>query len=292
MSNEKLLEEIIDISNLEMAFKQVKKNKGCPGVDNMSILEFEKYMSKNLGALVEDIKSETYKPLPVKIVEIPKDNGSKRMLGIPTVKDRFVQQAISQVLTKIFDPKFSNNSYGFRPRIGAHDALIQAEKYVQKGKEYIVDIDLEKYFDTVNRDKLMYLLSCKISDSRVLRLVSKFLKAGMLQGSSDIDNGKGVPQGGPLSPLLSNIYLDPLDKILEERGQDFCRYADDLQVYCKTRQGAMRVLAGLIRLLESNKFQLKVNQEKSTFRHATDSKFLGYGFRKDETINKLVLSIH
>lgn len=292
-NNNQLLEQILEHDNMHLAIKQVKKNKGSAGIDghNTDVLDrFKK--NENLHNLITSILCGEYKPSPVKIVEIPKDDGGVRMLGIPTVYDRVVQQAINQILTKTFDTQFSNYSYGFRPQKSAHDALIQAEKYVNEGREYIVDIDLSKYFDTINRDKLMYLLTRQISDSRVLNLISKFLKAGMLRGATLELNKRGVPQGSPLSPLLSNIYLDVLDKELEKRGVKFCRYADDIQIYATSLRGAYRQMESTITFLESKKLKLKVNTSKSAVKTLEESKFLGYSFRRNKETNEIELTIH
>lgn len=238
--------------------------------------------------MLEELKSGTYKPSPVKMVEIPKPDGGVRMLGIPTVKDRVIQQAINQVLTKIYDKEFSKYSYGFRPGIGAHDALIQAEKYVQSTTNYVVDIDLSKFFDTINRDKLMVLLKRNIKDKELLRLINKYLNSGMIKGEQLMKSLEGTPQGSPLSPLLSNIFLDQIDKELERRNIRFVRYADDIQIYVGSLRSGYRVMEKTIKLLECKRYGLKVNKDKSAVRKPNESKFLGYSFvwnYKEENYN-------
>lgn len=224
---ENLMEQILAKNNLNQAYLQVYRNKGSHGIDKMTVEELKGYLKKNKETVLQELLNETYKPKPVLMVEIPKDDGSMRMLGIPTVVDRLVQQAISQVLTKIFDKTFSESSYGFRPNRNAHQAIKQAKIYINDGYKYVVDIDMAKYFDTVNHDKLMFLLTKEIKDSRVLRLIRKFLKGGIVKNGKLEPTNIGVPQGSPLSPILSNIYLNEIDKELEKRGHKFCRYADD-----------------------------------------------------------------
>lgn len=291
-NNKELLEEIISIENMKLAIKQVKKNKGSAGVDGIVVEKLDRFSNERiLQDLINTIRNGKYKPSPVKVVEIPKDDGGVRMLGIPTVYDRVVQQAINQILTKIFDPQFSNYSYGFRQNISAHDALIQAEKYVREGREYIVDIDLSKYFDTINKDKLMALLKLQIKDRNVLLLISKFLKSGMSKSYVYYENKTGVPQGSPLSPLLSNIYLDVLDKELEKRNVKFCRYADDIQIYATSLRGAYRQMENTIKVIEGKKLKLKVNVVKSDVKTIETSKFLGYTFRRNKK-GIIELAIH
>lgn len=288
-----LMNEILDLSNISLAVKRIKSNKGSAGIDGMKVRELDKYVnSKEFPILLEKIRDGKYKPKPVKMVEIPKPDGGVRMLGIPTVIDRVIQQAISQVLTKIYDYQFSEYSYGFRPNRGAHDALVQAEKYVADGSIYIVDIDLSKFFDTINRDKLMNLLKKEIKDISVLRLINKYLFSGMMKGNQFTTTRAGTPQGSPLSPLLSNIYLDQIDKILEQRGIKFCRYADDIQIYATSIRSAYRILEKTIKLIESNRYQLKVNIEKSAVKEINESKFLGYSFRRIYKTDETVLCIH
>ncbi len=226
------------------------------------------------------------------MVEIPKPDGGIRMLGIPTVIDRVIQQAISQILTKIYDSQFSEYSYGFRPNRGAHDALVQAEKYVGDKSIYVVDIDLSKFFDTINKDKMMSLLQKEIKDISVLRLINKYLQAGILKGNQLIKSQEGTPQGSPLSPLLSNIYLDQVDKELERRQIRFVRYADDIQIYARSIKSAYRIKENTIRLIESNRIKLKVNQQKSAVKKLNEAKFLGYSFRREFYTWKIKLCLH
>lgn len=226
-NTEKLLERIVNKRNLYEAYKRVKKNKGSHGIDGMSVDELLPYLQGNVSSLISSLLSGEYKPQPVRRVEIPKPNGGVRLLGIPTVVDRLIQQAISQVLNEIFDKDFSENSYGFRRTRSAHIALKQAKKYIDGGNKYVVDMDLEKFFDTVNHDILMALLARKIKDKRVLKLIRRYLNSGIMINGVVVRLEDGTPQGGPLSPLLSNILLDELDKELENRGHSFCRYADD-----------------------------------------------------------------
>jgi len=289
-----LMNKILDHDNLTLAIKRVRSNKGSAGIDNMSIKEMDKFVkSYEFTKMIEEIRMELYSPSPVKMVEIPKPDGGVRMLGIPTIKDRIIQQAINQVLTKIYDCQFSEYSYGFRPNKGAHDALAQAEKYVQEERIYIVDIDLSKFFDTIDRNKLIHLLKQQIEDTSVIALIWKYLNAGMMKGNYFTDFKTGTPQGSPLSPLLSNIYLDQVDKELERRGIKFCRYADDIQIYATSIKGAHRTMENTIKLLESKRIKLIVNNEKSAVRPYYEAKFLGYSFRfNNYKVNKIVLSIH
>lgn len=293
MNSEQLMNEILSLGNIEDAVKQVKGNKGGAGIDGMKVKNLDKFVnSKEFRIMLEELKSGTYKPSPVKMVEIPKPDGGVRRLGIPTVKDRVIQQAINQVLTKIYDNQFSECSFGFRPGIGAHDALIQAEKYVQSSTNYVVDIDLSKFFDTINRDKLMVLLKRTIKDKDLLRLINKYLNTGMLSGEQLVKTNAGTPQGSPLSPLLSNIYLDQIDKELERRNIKFVRYADDIQIYVGSLRSGYRVMEKTIKLLECKRYTLKVNKEKSAVRKPNESKFLGYTFRWNYTEEKYIFSVH
>ncbi len=288
-----LMNEILDLDNILLAVKQVKSNKGSAGVDNMSIKDMIAYVnSKEFPKLLESIRKGEYKPSPVKMVEIPKPDGGVRMLGIPTVIDRVIQQAISQILTKIYDSQFSEYSYGFRPNRGAHDALVQAERYVGDESIYVVDIDLSKFFDTINKDKMMSLLQKEIKDKSVLRLINKYLQAGILKGSQLIKSQEGTPQGSPLSPLLSNIYLDQVDKELERRQIRFVRYADDIQIYARSIKSAYRIKENTIRLIEGNRIKLKVNEEKSAVKKLNEAKFLGYSFRREYGTEIIKLCLH
>jgi RNA-directed DNA polymerase len=270
-----LLTKILDYENLNRAYKQVKRNDGSSGVDEMEIEEFGQWLGKNLEYLRTQIIEEEYEVEAVRKVEINKPTGGTRMLGIPTVKDRFIQQAILQVLNRYYDPHFSEHSYGFRPGRDAHGAILQATRYIQEGKEWVVDIDLEKFFDKINHDRLMQRLSKGIGDKKLLRLINAYLKAGMMEGGVVEQRIAGTPQGGPLSPLLSNIVLDELDKELESRGHSFCRYADDCNIYVKSKKAGERVMQSVINFIEK-KLKLKVNCTKSGVRHCSEVKFLGY----------------
>lgn len=279
MNSEQLMNEILALDNIELAVKQVKANKGSAGVDGMKVYELDNFVnSKEFRNILHLVEIGEYRPKPVKIVEIPKPDGGVRMLGIPTVVDRVIQQAISQILTKIYDHQFSNYSYGFRPQRGAHDALMQAEKYVQSGCNYVVDIDLSKFFDTISKDKMMYQLTKEIKDRFVLKLINRYLHSGMMVGDQLVKSENGTPQGSPLSPLLSNIYLDQFDKKLEQRGIKFVRYADDIQIYVGSLRSGHRVMENTIKLLEGKHMGLKVNHSKSAVKKPNESKFLGYTF--------------
>lgn len=269
-----LMEQICSYGNLESACKRVYANKGAPGIDGMTVLELKRWLSQNEDQLKQQLMSGTYKPKPVRKVEIPKPNGGTRQLGIPTVIDRMVQQAIVQIITPIFDPHFSQSSYGFRPNIGAHQALKKSQEYVRSGKIVVVDIDLEKFFDRVNHDILMNRVARKIADKLLLRLIGKFLRSGILDDGLCTIQTEGAPQGGPLSPILSNILLDDLDKELERRGHSFCRYADDCNVYVGSIKSGDRVMATLIEFLEK-KLRLRVNREKSAVSPSCNAKVPG-----------------
>ncbi len=272
-----LLELILAPTNLNTAYKQVKSNKGSGGVDGMGVDEIVDYLLYNEEALLTSIANGTYKPNPVRRVEIPKEGGKKRQLGIPTVVDRVIQQSIAQILSPIYEPLFSNSSYGFRPKRSAHDALKQCQEYISNGYKYTVDMDLEKYFDTVSHSKLIEVLSNTIKDGRVISLIHRYMNAGVIEKGKFVDTKIGVPQGGPLSPLLSNIMLNELDKELEHRGHKYVRYADDCMILCKSKRAAQRTLDHIIPFIEG-KLYLKVNKEKTVVAHVKDVKFLGYGF--------------
>jgi group II intron reverse transcriptase/maturase len=273
-----LLERILERNNLNQAYKRVKSNKGAGGVDKMSVDELLPYLRENRERLVEQIRIGKYKPNPVRRVEIPKEEkGKVRPLGIPTVIDRVIQQAITQVLTPMFEPQFSDNSFGFRPKRSAHDALKQCKKNVDDGYVYVVDMDLEKFFDTVCQSKLIEILSRTIKDGRVISLIHKCLNAGVVQNGLFEQTEIGVPQGGPLSPLLSNVMLNELDKELERRGHKFVRYADDCMIFCKSRKSAERTLKNMVPFIEKKLF-LKVNREKTVVAHIGKVKYLGYAF--------------
>jgi RNA-directed DNA polymerase len=272
---ENLLERIVDYGNLMRAYKQVASNDGSGGIDGMESEELRQWLGKHINTLQESILTEKYEVSAVRKVEIQKPDGGKRILGIPTVKDRLIQQAIHQELSRYYEPAFSENSYGFRPGRSAHQAIEQASKYIQEGKEWVVDIDLEKFFDKINHDRLMQRLSKGIGDKRLLRLINAYLKAGMMDEGLTEQRVAGTPQGGPLSPLLSNIVLDELDKELESRGHSFCRYADDCNIYVRSRKAGDRVMTSIVDFIEK-KLKLKVNTAKSGVRHCSDVKFLGY----------------
>ncbi|MBV8398578.1 MAG: group II intron reverse transcriptase/maturase [Acetobacteraceae bacterium] len=269
------MEEVARSANINQAYKRVKANKGAAGVDAMSIAELLPWIRENRDRLIVSLLDGSYQPQTVRGVEIPKPGGGKRQLGIPTVVDRLVQQAILQVLEPILDPAFSASSFGFRPGKSAHQALAQAQSYVADGREIVVDLDLEKFFDRVNHDILMSRLARRIGDKRLLRIVRRFLQAGMMQGGVCIERHEGTPQGGPLSPLLANLLLDDLDKELERRGHRFCRYADDCNIYVRSRAAGERVMASLVAFLEG-KLRLKVNQAKSAVAAVVERSFLGH----------------
>ena len=269
------LERILSRENLLLAMKRVISNKGSPGVDGMTVYELKQFLQMNWIRIREDIFNNEYKPMPVRRVEIPKPSGGTRLLGIPTVLDRFIQQAIAQELNLIYDENFSENSFGFRPRRAAKDAIKKAESYINEGYRWVVDIDLEKFFDKVNHDILMYKLSKDIKDKRVLKLIRKYLQSGIMINGIVVSNEEGTPQGGPLSPLLSNIMLDELDKELEKRGHRFCRYADDCNIYVKSKRAGERVMKNITSFIEG-KLKLKVNINKSAVERPWKRKFLGF----------------
>lgn len=272
-----LLERILSPYNMNKAYKQVMSNKGSGGVDGMETAVLPEWLREHKEVLWQSIMQGKYKPSPVRRVEIPKDGGKKRLLGIPTVVDRLVQQSISQVLSPIYEGEFSDTSYGFRPDRSSHDALKQAQAYISSGYKYAVDLDLEKFFDTVNHSRLIELLSKRIKDGRVVSLIHKYLLAGVQVGTKFGASHSGVPQGGPLSPLLSNIMLNELDKELERRGHPFVRYADDCLVFCRSKRAAERTKRSIIRFIE-NILYLRVNKEKTTTGYVRGMKFLGYSF--------------
>jgi len=277
VNTSKLLEQVLTRDNMNLAYKRVKKNEGSPGADCMKEDELLPYLKQQGEQLKEWILEGKYRPQPVRRVEIPKPDGGIRLLGIPTVLDRMIQQAIAQVLSPIFEKGFSDFSYGFRPRRNAHQAIKQAETYINEGYRTVVDIDLEKFFDRVNHDKLMYLLSRRIQDKRVLKLIRKYLESGVMLGGMVSSTEEGTPQGGPLSPLLSNVMLHELDKELERRGHKFCRYADDCNIYVKSKKSGDRVMESVSEFIEK-RLKLKVNREKSAVDSPTKRKFLGFSF--------------
>jgi len=273
----KLLEKVLDRENLNLAYKRVKKNGGSHGVDGMKVEELLPYLKQHGENLKQTLLDGKYRPQPVRRVEIPKPDGGIRLLGIPTAVDRMIQQAIAQVLSPIFEKEFSNYSYGFRPGRNAHQAIEQAQQYINEGYKVVVDLDLEKFFDRVNHDKLMYLLSKRISDKRILKLIRGYLESGVMLGGLASPTREGTPQGGPLSPLLSNVMLHELDKELERRGHRFCRYADDCNIYVKSKKSGNRVMESVSQFIEK-RLKLKVNRDKSAVDYPTNRKFLGFSF--------------
>ena len=273
---EQLMEAVVERENLWSALKRVERNKGAAGVDNMTVGQLRAYLREHWLRIKEELLAGKYQPLPVRKVEIPKPGGKgMRMLGIPTVIDRLIQQALHQVLSPIFEPDFSESSYGFRPNRSAQQAVVKAREYVREGRRWVVDIDLEKFFDRVNHDVLMSRLARRIKDKRVLRLIRRYLQAGMMSHGLTTARREGTPQGGPLSPLLSNILLDELDKELERRGHKFCRYADDCNIYVRSRSAGERVMKSLTEFV-GQRLRLRVNAEKSAVARPWERKFLGY----------------
>ena len=274
-----LIEKILSEENLNEAIKKVKSNKGAPGVDKMSVAQIDDYLKVHKKEIISSIMNMTYKPQPVRRVYIPKANGKKRPLGIPTVVDRVIQQAIAQELSKIYEPLFSNSSYGFRPNRSAHNAIEKVLELLNEGYEWVVDLDIEKYFDTVNHDKLISILREEVNDKTTLHLIRKFLRAGVMENGLISSNIEGMPQGGPLSPILSNIYLNKFDKELESRGLHFVRYADDANILVRSELSANRVMKSVTSWLERKLF-LKVSATKTKVVRPNDSNFLGFTFLK------------
>ena len=277
----KLIEKILSEENLNEAMKRVETNKGASGVDKMQVSELESYFKEHKEEIKTSIMEMKYKPQPVRRVYIPKPNGKKRPLGIPTVADRVIQQAIAQVLSQIYDASFSDNSYGFRPNRSAQDAIEKVLIYLNEGYEWVIDLDIEKYFDTVNHDKLISILREKVNDKTTLHLIRAFLRAGVMENGLISPTDIGVPQGGPLSPILSNIYLDKFDKELEERGLRFVRYADDCDIFVKSEMAADRVMKSVTSWLERKLF-LKVSATKTKVVRPNDRNFLGFTFWTDK----------
>ncbi len=277
----RLLERIVSPENLNNAYKRVVRNKGAGGVDGMKVDELLQYLKDNGKEIRESVLAGKYKPAPVRRVEIPKDNGKKRMPGIPTAVDRVIQQAIAQVLIPIYEPEFVETSYGFRPGKSAHDAIRKCQEYLNEGYVWAVDMDLEKFFDTVNQSKLMEILSKKIKDRRVISLIHKYLQAGAVHCGRFEDTTIGVPQGGPLSPLCANVMLNELDHELERREHRYIRYAYDMVILCGSKASARQTLEHIVPYIERKLF-LKVNQEKTVVAYAGKMKFLGYGFYKNQ----------
>jgi RNA-directed DNA polymerase len=276
-ASEQVMEEVCERENCEQALKRVKANKGSAGMDGMTVQQLPDFLKQHWPTIREQLLSGTYKPQPVKRVEIPKPDGGVRKLGIPTVLDRFIQQAVMQVLQRKWDRTFSDHSYGFRPGRSAHQAVETAQQYIAEGHRWVVDLDLEKFFDRVNHDKLMARIAQRISDKRMLRLIRAFLEAGVMEGGLVSPVDEGTPQGGPLSPLLSNIVLDELDQELERRGHKFARYADDCNIYVRSRRAGERVMESVTQFI-TVKLKLRVNSEKSAVARPWQRKFLGFSF--------------
>lgn len=277
----KLIEQVTDRLNMEKAYRKVVSNKGSAGVDNITVDELKAYLWKNWDRVKSELLKGTYKPKAVRMVKIPKPSGGIRMLGIPTVMDRLIQQALHQTLSPIFDTGFSQSSFGFRTGRSAHGAVLQAKKYQMEGRRWVVDMDIEKFFDEVNHDVLMSRIAKKVRDKRVLKLIRRYLQSGIMVEGLEVQREKGTPQGSPLSPLLSNIMLDELDKELEKRGHSFCRYADDCNIYVKSRRSGERVLQSIGQFLEE-RLKLRLNSSKSGVFEAYQTSFLGYSFMNEQ----------
>lgn len=277
-----LMEEVLSRSNLELALRRVRQNRGSAGIDKMTVDELPDHLKRDWEGIKTQLLQGKYKPMPVKRVDIPKPDGGVRQLGIPTVMDRFIQQALCQVLQREYDKTFSGSSYGFRPNRSAHQAVLKAQEYQNEGYQYVVDLDLEKFFDRVNHDKLMGNIRRDIQDIRVLKLIRAYLNAGVMDNGVVTRSEEGTPQGGPLSPLLSNIVLDDFDRELEKRGHKFVRYADDCNIYVKTPRAGERVMKSVKEFIEK-KLKLKVNEKKSTVDKPSKRKFLGFSFFGWET---------
>lgn len=275
-----LIDEVLRRENLQTAHARVVANGGAPGVDGMTVEALGEHCREHWPRIRQELLSGTYEPQPVRRAEIPKPDGGSRTLGIPTVLDRMIQQALHQVLSPIFDPTFSDASFGFRPGRGTHDAVVRAREHIAAGHRWVVDLDLAKFFDTVNHDVLMRLVGKRVKDKPVLRLIGRYLRAGLLEGGVASPRTEGTPQGGPLSPLLSNILLDELDKELERRGHHFVRYADDCNVYVRSKAAGERVMASLEGFL-TKRLRLKVNRDKSAVARPWDRTLLGYSFTAD-----------
>ena len=272
-----LLENVLERNNMLEAMYRVIRNKGSHGIDGMKTDELREHVKRTWATVKSKLLEGKYNPSPVRRVEIPKPDGGVRLLGIPTVQDRMIQQAIAQVLSEIYEPTFSESSFGFRPNRGAKNAIKQSETYIKQGYKWVVDMDLEKFFDKVNHDILMAKLEKKIKDRRLLKLIRKYLESGVLINGIKVSSEEGTPQGGPLSPLLANIMLDDVDKELEKRGHKFCRYADDCNIYVRSKRAGFRVMNSITRIIEG-KLKLKVNRDKSAVDIVSKRKFLGFSF--------------
>jgi RNA-directed DNA polymerase len=287
-STNQLMEEVCERENLKEALRRVKANKGSAGVDGMTVGEITGYLKQHWPAIREQLLSGTYKPQPVRRVEIPKpDGGGVRKLGIPSVLDRFIQQAVTQVLQRRWDRTFSDHSYGFRPGRSAHQAVVQAQHYIAEGHGWCVDLDLEKFFDRVNHDKLMGQIAKRVEDKRLLKLIRAFLNAGVMENGLVSPSVEGTPQGGPLSPLLSNLVLDELDRDLERRGHRFVRYADDSNIYVRSERAGQRVMESITRFI-TQKLKLKVNEAKSAVARPQERKFLGFSFSAGPEVKRVI----
>ena len=273
----RLLEDVLERNNMLEAMYRVIRNKGSYGIDGMKTDELREHVKKTWATVKTKLLEGKYNPSPVRRVEIPKPDGGVRSLGIPTVQDRMIQQAIAQVLSKLYEPIFSESSFGFRPNRGAKNAIKQSETYINQGYKWVIDMDLEKFFDKVNHNILMGKLEKKIKDKRLLKLIRKYLESGVLINGIKVSSEEGTPQGGPLSPLLANIMLDDVDKELEKRGHKFCRYADDCNIYVKSKRAGLRVMDSITRIIE-NELKLKVNKDKSAVDIVSKRKFLGFSF--------------
>jgi RNA-directed DNA polymerase len=281
------MEEIVERENLKEALRRVKANKGAPGVDGITVNQLGDHLRQHWPTIREQLLSGTYRPEPVKRVEIPKPDGGVRKLGIPTVLDRFIQQAVMQVLQRRWDPEFSDHSYGFRPRRSAHQAVAQAQRYIAAGYGWVVDLDLEKFFDRVNHDKLMAQIAKRVEDKRLLKLIRALLNAGVMENGLISPSVEGTPQGGPLSPLLSNLVLDELDRELERRGHRHVRYADDCNIYVRSERAGQRVMRS-ITLFITQRLKLRVNETKSAVARPQERKFLGFSFTDGPEIRRAI----
>src|SRR5674476_542637 len=285
--NQRVMEEVCERENRRKALKRVRANQGSPGIDGMTVDELPGYLEQHWPVIREQLLKGTYEPKPVKRVEIPKPDGGVRKLGIPTVLDRFVQQAVQQVLQKQWDPTFSEHSYGFRPGRSAQQAVAQAQRYIAEGYGWCVDFDLEKFFDRVNHDKLMGQIAKRVEDKRLLKLIRAFLNAGVMEDGLVSPSVEGTPQGGPLSPLLSNLVLDELDRELERRGHRFVRYADDSNIYVRSERAGQRVMESITQFI-TQKLKLKVNEAKSAVARPQERKFLGFSFTAGPEVKRVI----
>src|SRR5881397_1138237 len=283
----RLMEEVCERENLKEALRQVKGNKGSAGMDGVTVDQLTDYLKQHWPVIREQLLNGTYEPKPVRRVEIPKPDGGVRKLGIPTVLDRFIQQAVMQVLQRQWNPTFSQHSYGFRPHRSAHHAVAQAQQYIAQGYGWVIDLDLEKFFDRVNHDKLMGQIAKRVEDKRLLKLIRAFLNAGVMENGLVSPSVEGTPQGGPLSPLLSNLVLDALDRELERRGHRFVRYADDSNIYVGSERAGLRVMESVTRFI-THCLKLKVNQAKSAVAQPGQRKFLGFSFSEGPVIRRMI----